>query len=324
LTLFIGPEAARLRVELDAVLFDMDGVLIDITRSIRRVNCLAPAFYLREVVGWASSDDIVCSDTIELYKHAGGFNDDWDLTYAIVLAYLVAAAETGVRDADRLLSARDHAAIAESIEARGGGLDAAESILLGGCAGRRAEVERDYDKTVIRAVFEEILSGDLCGRMYGRPAVMYRGRGLIHEDRCLLDRSKLPTGKKIGMQTGRTYEEAVIGREFCSLEDVLPDDVCVTKRDGFHKPEPGGLARLARNLGIEKAALYIGDTLDDLRTVRNLNALEEYPPFLIALVLTGPAGDANETVFRDAGADIVGKDVNEVLDWVNDSSIEPR
>ena len=33
-------------------------------------------------------------------------------------------------------------------------------------------------------------------------------------------------------------------------------------------------------------------------------------------MLTGPAGAANEPLFRNAGADIVADDVNTVLDWL--------
>jgi HAD superfamily phosphatase len=323
-TLIVTPQAAGLRAKLDTVVFDIDGVLIDISKSIRRVNCLAPAFYLRNVLGWKSSDDILTSDDIELYKHAGGFNDDWDLTYVIVLSYLVKGQIHGCQDADVLNAIEpNHASLTKRIAACGGGQSAAETILFRQANMRDgidlAGIRRDYDYVVIRQVFEEILAGDLCERMYQHPAVMYHGRGLIYEDRCLLDHNLLPSGKKIGMQTGRTYEEAKIGREFCGLEEFLPDTNCVTKRDGFDKPNPGGLELLAARLGTQSAGIYIGDTLDDLRTVRNLNALGTTAPFASALVLTGPAGEANESLFRNSGADLIGKDVNEVLAWINGS-----
>ena len=76
---------------------------------------------------------------------------------------------------------------------------------------------------------------------------------------------------------------------------------------------------LARRLESTGAGIYIGDTLDDLRTVRALNALNILPPFLIALVLTGPAGAANLKLFQKNGADLIADDVNEVLTWINES-----
>ena len=101
----------------------------------------------------------------------------------------------------------------------------------------------------------------------------------------------------MGIQTGRTWEEALIGREFCKL-DVIPETSMVTKRDGFHKPKPGGLALLASRLGFHHA-IYIGDALDDLKTVQAFNAAHAPVTFLSAQVLTGPAGKASEKLFAN-------------------------
>jgi phosphoglycolate phosphatase-like HAD superfamily hydrolase len=65
-------------------------------------------------------------------------------------------------------------------------------------------------------------------------------------------------------------------------------------------------------------AVYIGDALDDLRTVKHFNAAHGPVTFLSAQVLTGPAGRANEKLFRTSGADILAADVNEVLDWLSE------
>ena len=51
--IYATPHAQAQRDALDAVIFDMDGVLLDITQSIRVVNCLAVPYYLRTVLGWA-------------------------------------------------------------------------------------------------------------------------------------------------------------------------------------------------------------------------------------------------------------------------------
>jgi HAD superfamily phosphatase len=321
-TLILTPRAAEMKPLIDTVVFDMDGVLLDISGSIRVVNILAPAFYLREVLGWSASDEILTSADIEAYKHAGKFNDDWDLTYAITLLYLVKGVRDGSTDGDGLNKVSPtHVEFAGMLAARGGGPVVAEELLLSPLPGENIDfddVRALYNKAEIKRVFQEMLAGDLCPRMYGFAAQLYHGRGYIYNDRCLLDHALLPHSKKIGMQTGRTYEEAVIGREFCQLEAILPDNLCVTKRDGFHKPEPGGLELLASRLGTSAGGIYIGDTLDDMRTVRNLNALGATPPFLAALVLTGPAGASNEALFRREGADLIAADVNEVLQWINE------
>ena len=311
------PHADQARATIDAVVFDMDGVMLDITGSIRVVNCLAVPFYLREIMGWPAADDLLTSADIELFKHAGGFNDDWDLTYALVLHYLVKGHEHPDDNPATLnVLPPKLARYAAQIKERGGWLRAAEAICFEGLSRQdQDEIEGQYQKKKIRQVFQELMAGEHCERLYGFPAEYYHGRGWINNDRVLLDLAKVPGDKKLAVQTGRTYEEALFGMEFTGMNRLIPETLVVTKRDGFHKPEPGGLARLAERLNF-KNAVYIGDTLDDLRTVRNFNALSSEVRFLSAQVLTGPAGAANEPLFRNAGADILADDVNTVLDWL--------
>ncbi len=63
------------KVELNALFFDMDGVLVDVSRSYRRA--------IEETVEQFTGRRIL-PGTIQRYKNVGGFNDDWKLTHAIV------------------------------------------------------------------------------------------------------------------------------------------------------------------------------------------------------------------------------------------------
>src|SRR5690625_2670135 len=62
-------------IRLDTLLFDMDGVLVDVSRSYRRA--------IEETVEHFTGNPIV-PGTIQRYKNTGGFNDDWKLTHAII------------------------------------------------------------------------------------------------------------------------------------------------------------------------------------------------------------------------------------------------
>lgn len=63
------------KISLRALLFDMDGVLVDVSRSYRRA--------IEETVEHFTGRTIL-PGTIQRYKNAGGFNDDWKLTHAII------------------------------------------------------------------------------------------------------------------------------------------------------------------------------------------------------------------------------------------------
>lgn len=62
-------------VKLSAILFDMDGVLVDVSRSYRRAIEETVEHFTGRKIG---------ANTVQRYKNYGGFNDDWKLTHAII------------------------------------------------------------------------------------------------------------------------------------------------------------------------------------------------------------------------------------------------
>jgi HAD superfamily phosphatase len=59
-----------------AILFDMDGVLVDVTSSYRRA--------IQETVRFFSGEEAYLEE-IQTLKEKGGYNNDWDLTEAILI-----------------------------------------------------------------------------------------------------------------------------------------------------------------------------------------------------------------------------------------------
>lgn len=58
-----------------AVLFDMDGVLVDVSMSYRTAIQKTAEFFTKQEVS---------KEQIQEFKEKGGFNNDWDLTQAII------------------------------------------------------------------------------------------------------------------------------------------------------------------------------------------------------------------------------------------------
>jgi len=316
--IYATPDAQTRRSAIDAVIFDMDGVLLDISRSIRVVNCLAVPYYLRTVLGWPTPDDLLTSADIELFKNASGFNDDLDLTNALVLHYIAKGRENPSAAPETLNVLQPNLnRYAARIKERGGWLKAAEDITFEHLTREDTlAVETDYRKPLIKQTFQEMFAGEHCEQLYGFAPTLYTGPGYVNFDAPLLDLARLPEGKALGVLTGRTSAEARLGLEMCGLAERIPAAHLITKSDGFQKPHPGGLVALAKRLGFT-SAVYIGDTLDDMRTVQRFNAAHGPTRFLSVQVLTGPAGRANERLFRTSGADMIASDVNEALDWIN-------
>jgi HAD superfamily hydrolase (TIGR01548 family) len=59
----------------DVIVFDMDGVLVEVTQSYREA--------IRETVRYFSGED-VSHDTIQDFKNAGGWNNDWQLSHRLI------------------------------------------------------------------------------------------------------------------------------------------------------------------------------------------------------------------------------------------------
>ena len=317
----VSDRAKTLKPAVDTVLFDMDGVLLDVTNSIREALIRTVPYYLREVLGWPTSDSLITTDDVERFKNAGGFNDDIDLACALIVHYLVRGHENPDASPDTLniLQPNLKRYVARLAE-RGGGLKVAEEICLEHFTREdKVAIDADYRKQVITQVFTELFAGEHHAMLYGRAPTLYTGRGYVNNDVPLIDLSLINPKWKLGILTGRDRAEASFGLKTALLSGVIPEENIVSKSDGQKKPKPGGLLVLDQML-MSNVSVYIGDTLDDLRTVQNANRTLGTTKFLGALVLSGPAGAANTKSFRTAGPDILADDVNGVLRWLAETA----
>ena len=74
---------------LDSVIFDCDGVLIDVTNSYDLAIKKTVDFVLKEMAS-IDQPNIISSKMIDGLKAAGGFNDEVDVTYSFILSVVAA------------------------------------------------------------------------------------------------------------------------------------------------------------------------------------------------------------------------------------------
>ena len=284
-------------MNVDAVVLDIDGVLVDVADSYRR----AIVETVDRVYGGTIDDD-----GVQRFKNAGGFNNDWELTYAAAL--FVLARDAGY-DADV-------AAFTDAIATAGGGLDAAEGVVRD-AAGVDATVVFDrWTPDHLRAVFQALYLGtelyrDLEG---GDPPV--DAPGYIHDEPVLAERSTLDHLTErfaVGVLTGRPAAEADIALDRVGLS--VADDHRFTMDDWAEgKPHPRALTTLADRFDADAVA-FAGDTLDDVRTATNAADADPDRTYRGIGVLTGGlTGESGRRAFDDAGAAAVIETVNDLPD----------
>ena len=73
---------------IDCIIFDIDGVLIDVTKSYNEAIKNTVQFVVGNMIKRDNLKDLVTDKIILKFRQTGGFNNDIDTSYAISLALL--------------------------------------------------------------------------------------------------------------------------------------------------------------------------------------------------------------------------------------------
>lgn len=283
-------------METDAVVLDVDGVLVDVADSYRRAAV--------ETVERVHGRTIDRAD-LQLFKDAGGFNNDWELTHGVAL-YVLASAE-GYRESVASFTA----AIAETE----GGLSGALEVVTEALGARATQRIRDrLDRDHLRAVFQQLYLGAPLYRELEGEEPDLETRGYIHDEPVIVTAETVATIEErygLGILTGRPAAEATIALDRAGVS--VPADRRFTMDDwSGGKPEPDALLTLADRLEAD-TLVYVGDTLDDVRTAQNAQAEDPGRTYKGVGVLTGGlTGESGRETFEEAGAAMVCASVNEL------------
>jgi HAD superfamily hydrolase (TIGR01548 family) len=275
------------------VVFDMDGVLINVSGSYREaVRKTARLFFAGAEDFDALPDPLFPLADLAGLKQTGGLNNDWDLT-ALTLHLLFAKVKTPASP-----SAEDASAYEETIR-NCNVSDLAVFLnvsprplmdLLNRC-GRRNEplVTRCYQGdvgtgNVIKRIFQEIYLGpSLFRKHYDLEPLFCTEEGLIHGETLLIDPALLADLARnhiLAIATGRPQAEADfpldrfdLRRYFqvvITLDDSTREEERLLRESGtavsLKKPDPYMLDRIPRLIGRPfSGCYYLGDMPDDMQ-----------------------------------------------------------
>jgi len=291
------------------IIFDMDGVLVDVSGSYREVTRKTVFEYLRSVIGAGSlSDGALTLHDVDRIKKTGGLNNDWDLSYAILNAILATFVDpcndaparefvsfsSEKRDEQVLDSAREAQKKIDTSElfAHIGSRPFAELYFEYVRSGARASpflLNRGDVKSgnIVKRIFQELYLGKkLFEKIYGEVPLVHQGEGYVSRETLIPSRGHLETLSRahaLSIATGRPGMEAHYAIERFGISSlfsavVTEDDVLqaeASEKRPLRKPDPYSLLRCMEKsgFGVGDTVSYIGDMPDDMHAARNAGVL---------------------------------------------------
>ncbi len=298
----------------DSVIFDCDGVLVDITQSYDRTIDRTCGHMLREVAGIDSIE--IDHKIIDGFKASGGFNDEVDLTYAAILS-VYAAHKLGRNPSEfvyEVISNADKTGIRSVRSYLESVCDISVVLPRLGSLGDR------HDNPVY-SVFDQIFFGpQLYEKLFGRPS-KFSGQGMISHDRVILSEPLLQTlqkefGEKMAVVTGRGMASIrhSLG-DMLGYFDVRSSAFLEDEPRELAKPNPATLIRAIRAMG-SKNCLYVGDSMEDYIMARDATRAGS-PAAFCAIVGTSTDPGGRRRLFEDSGVEMILGSINDIPKVLN-------
>ena len=310
------------------IIFDMDGVIIDVSGSYRDVVRQTTKLFFQP----ARSSKKLPEPLFELsdlaaVKQSGGLNNDWDLTHTVInLLYSLAARPSIYEIQDpwtrwqETLTRCDIGEIADFLDSTDKPL---ETLLK-----RKGKLQHDFisglysgdvgSGNIIKQIFQEIYLGpDLFKSTYNLEPQVYSGDGFILKEKVLIDRSVLDSlgrDNLLAIATGRPRVEAEYPLKhydlkkyfsmILTLDDCLEAEERILAEQGekvsLSKPHPFMLDAIAEGLKDKfMGYYYVGDMPDDILAAAN----SRFGFKSIGVMVSAPNKLALEKKLKRAGAD---------------------
>jgi HAD superfamily hydrolase (TIGR01548 family) len=262
--------AGHFSLDIAMVIFDMDGVLIDVSKSYREAIKRTVGLYLKGALGLEGEESSLISDEdIVAFKEIGGLNNDWDVTVGF-LCYFVSLLEgeepTDAHEMDsmdevisflgmnrdrirgglrEIAKKKDIPQFQRRARRWGMGLEAVKKAtgskrtgLIFGTGDLRVD-------NVVKRMFQEIYLGPFFKTIHGIPPRFYSGRGLFESERLMVRKESLrilSKRVKMGIASGRPRAEAILGlrnfgidryfRSLVTLEDCEAEQERILTSEG--------------------------------------------------------------------------------------------
>jgi len=310
------------------IVFDMDGVLVDVSKSYRETTRQTARRFFTGATGWDELPDPLFSLTeLATVKQTGGLNNDWDLTCQVIrlLCRRIRINQPPVDTGNsweyyqKTVSTWDVTMLADFLRSVDQPLTRLLAEKYEANNGFTTEIYRGDvgSGNIIKQIFQEIYLGKtLFVETYGFPTALHQDIGLNGMEKLIIEQGfigKLAERNLLAIATGRPRAEALYPLNafglktyftlVVTLDDCLAAEQKRFERDGkkqsLSKPDPFMLDTVTEKIGrLPAKRYYVGDMPDDMITASR--AREEF----IGIGFTISASDKTglEEKLRAAGA----------------------
>ena len=301
--------------KFDGIIFDCDGVLVDITESYDKTIDHTCRYLLKKFAG-IDYTGVIDGMVIDGFKATGGFNDEVDLTYASILSIYVA--EKLEKNPNEfiftVISHADKRGVTSVLEYLKSLYDITEIL------SKMGSLEDRHDNPVYNT-FDQIFYGDKLYQKLFDKSSEFSGTGMINNDRIILSKRLLSIlqkefGKKLAIVSGRGIES--IRHTLGDMLDYFDIDSSAFLEDEprrLAKPNPESLIRAVTSMGC-KNSLYVGDSMEDHLMAKQATIQGNSVTFC-AVVGTSTSPDSRRQMFTESGADIILESIDDIPKVLN-------
>ena len=247
---------------LDSIIFDCDGVLVDITNSYDQ-TIVKTTKYVLETLAKINDSIQIDFKIIDGFKSTGGFNDEVDLTYAAILSIVAAkklkkdqtefinlvinnSDSTGIKSVETFI--KNQVDISEIIE--------------------QLSYPGSHKDNILYQIFDQLFYGpELYSKLFKNTS-KFSEPGLIENDvvifnNDLADKLENKFHKQISMVTGRGKESVKYSlKNLLEKFDLQNSMFLEDEPRELAKPNPQSLVNSITGMN-SKSCLYVGDSMED-------------------------------------------------------------
>lgn len=303
--------------KLDSLVFDCDGVLIDVSNSYDLAIKKTVDFIVNKMASIDQSK-LVTTKMIDSFKATGGFNDEVDVTYSLILSVIAAkklnkpfdkfvfevaknANQTGIISVENFLKTLD--------------VDISDMKNKLSYPGNKFESQ-------LSSIFDELFYGsELYLHLYKRKPEFFHGKGLIENDVLLVKKKLMEElhkrfDRRISIVTGRgilstKHSLGDLFDEFDSNNSKFLED----QPREMAKPNPQSLISSIKGMG-GTCSIFVGDSIEDYLMANHASRLG------IQTIFCGIYGTSKEpgikcSLFEKRGADLIVESVDLIPKTLN-------